>query len=441
MKYRIAQGKEKINSVGGLGLIGLLLERSGLKKEIKKAGTGNAREVKRVSDVLSSVVGLISQGRTDYNDIELFKDDELFRDALEIKKIYSEESLRQRLDEYAGSYDGAIAASSLSLLRHTSFGTIQTEYGEYIPYDVDVSPFDNSKSNKEGVSRTYKGTDGFAPIFGYVGTDGYLLNCELRPGKQHCQDGTVAFLREGLTCLKKLGILDRILLRLDSGNDASENIALALEFGCPFVIKRNLRKESVDGWLDLAKSLGEEKTPRPGKKVYIGTASHRVPARLAIGAPVELIFEVTERTQSADGQELLFPEIEVATYWTSLGERAETIIDLYHKHGTSEQFHSELKSDLNLERLPSHKFATNSAFLKLGMLAYNILRQISQGIVKYAQIAPVKLNVARRRIRSVLQDMIYIGCKLVSHAGQKILKFGRGSPWFRVFRELYVSYC
>ncbi|MEA2096691.1 MAG: IS1380 family transposase [Candidatus Cloacimonadota bacterium] len=441
MKYTIAQGKEKINSIGGLALIGLLLKRSGLKREIQKAGTGGSREVKRISDVLSQAVGLISQGRTDYNDIELFRDDELFRDALEITKVYSEANLRQRLDEYAGSYDEEIERSSLSLLGQASLGTIKTEYGEYIPYDVDVSPFDNSKSNKEGVSRTYKGTDGFAPIFGYLGTQGYMLNTELRPGKQHCQEGTATFLREGLAYLKKLGILDRVLLRMDSGNDASENIALTLKAGCAFVIKRNLRKENKNEWLDLAKSLGEKTEPRPGKTVYTGTASHRVPAGLVEGEPVELIFEVTERTQNADGQELLIPEIKVDTYWTSLGERAQTIIELYHQHGTSEQFHSELKSDLDLERLPSGKFKTNATFLQLGMLAYNILRRISQGIVALKEIAPVKLNVARRRIRSVLQDMIYVGCKLVSHAGQKILKFGRGSPWFRVFRELYASYC
>ncbi len=30
----------------------------------------------------------------------------------------------------------------------------------FVPVDIDITPFDNSKSNKEGVSRTYKGFDG-----------------------------------------------------------------------------------------------------------------------------------------------------------------------------------------------------------------------------------------------------------------------------------------
>ena len=50
----------------------------------------------------------------------------------------------------------------------------------YVPVDIDVTPFDNSKTRKEGVSRTYKGYDGYAPIMAYIGTEGYLVNAQLR---------------------------------------------------------------------------------------------------------------------------------------------------------------------------------------------------------------------------------------------------------------------
>ena len=60
-----------------------------------------------------------------------------------------------------------------------------------VPVDIDVTPMDNSKSKKEGVSRTYKGFDGYAPMMAYIGTEGYAINFELREGKQHCQKGTV----------------------------------------------------------------------------------------------------------------------------------------------------------------------------------------------------------------------------------------------------------
>ena len=53
------------------------------------------------------------------------------------------------------------------------------------------------------------------------------------------------------------------------------------------------------------------------------------------------------------------------------------IIGLYHAHGECEQFHSEIKSDMDLERLPSGKF-TNELAMELAILANNILRMIGQ---------------------------------------------------------------
>jgi len=47
-------------------------------------------------------------------------------------------------------------------------------------------------------------------------------------------------------------------------------------------------------------------------------------------------------------------------------------------HATSEQFHSEFKTALDVERLPSRKFATNALVLSCATLAYNILRWIGQ---------------------------------------------------------------
>ena len=45
-------------------------------------------------------------------------------------------------------------------------------YG-YVPVDLDVTPFDNSKSHKEGVSRTYKNFDRYAPMMAYINIEGY----------------------------------------------------------------------------------------------------------------------------------------------------------------------------------------------------------------------------------------------------------------------------
>jgi len=69
------------------------------------------------------------------------------------------------------------------------------------------------------------------------------------------------------------------------------------------------------------------------------------------------------------------------------------------------------KPGMGLERLPSGKFATNALILNLAALVYNCLHRIGQEALTCKEILPVKIDVARRRLRAVLQDLIYVGCK------------------------------
>lgn len=116
---------------------------------------------------------------------------------------------------------------------------------QLVPLDIDVSPFDNSGTKKEGVSCTYKKVDGFAPVFAYLGEEGYGVNVELREGKEHSQNNTPFFLEQSIANAR-LAINSKLLVRMDSGFDSVKNIKLCLKENCDYLIKRNLRKESKD---------------------------------------------------------------------------------------------------------------------------------------------------------------------------------------------------
>jgi hypothetical protein len=227
---------------------------------------------------------------------------------------------------------------------------------------------------------------------------------------------------------------------LDSAHDDVKIIEELLKRGVAFIIKRNLRKECKEQWLSLARRVGESQKPRRGKTVFTGEASH-IPVAGQEGLPVFATFEVTERKIDKHGQDLLIPDVEVNTFWTNLPDKVRTVIELYHNHGTSEQYHSEMKSDLSFERMPSGKFATNSLLLALAMLAFNALRLLGQSALKMKDALPRKFKVQRRRLRLVMQDLIYIACKRTRHSGSIFLKFGRHCPWFDVFRQLHAMYC
>jgi len=100
----------------------------------------------------------------------------------------------------------------------------------------------------------------------------------------------------------------------------------------------------------------------------------------------------------------------VEEWWTNLDLPEEKIIRLYEGHGLCEQFHSEFKSDLDIERLPSGKFATNALIMSLAVLTYNILRYIGQmGLL--GEVSPVRHPAKRRRIKTVIQELIYMACR------------------------------
>ena len=139
-----------------------------------------------------------------------------------------------------------------------------------------------------------------------------------------------------------------------------------------------------------------------------------------------------ERTSDPKGQALLFPEYELEGWWTSLDAKPEKVIELYREHGTHEQFHSEIKSDLDLERLPSGKFDCNDLILHLAMLAYNSLRLIGQtGLLGKA--SPVRHPAKRRRLKTVLQEIMYRAAQYIRKARKLVLDFGCQCPAFQAF--------
>jgi len=433
MRFEIVQGNELLSSHSGLALVGELLNKTKLRKRLDKVMLPDHRfpEISH-GEVATAMIGLACVGKPDFDAIELFRDDPFFSTSLGIDVVPSSPTLRQRLDSANGTFDDILLEESAKAVRYLA-PAITPSHGNLVVIDIDVSPFDNSNTKKEGVEWTYKNCDGYAPIFAYVGEEGYLVNLELRPGSDHCQKGTKEFLERTLYYARMMTDAP-FLVRMDSGNDSLDNIKVCRKANADYIIKRNLRKERKEEWLQIAMECGEMEESRLGKEVWRGECYRK---RAGIDEPLRIILRVTRRTIERNGQVLLLPKVEVETYWTSLPDDAATIISLYHAHGTSEQFHSQLKTDLDLERLPSGKFRTNQLVLLLGMVAYNLLRLIGQESLQEND-APIRRRPSRRRIRSVMQDMIYFACRMVKHARRVMLSFGRHCPWFNTWRRVYL---
>jgi len=392
----------------------------------------------------------IANGSTIYDAVNELTPEALFiANALGIDhaRIPSAETTRQRLDSLASCpwLIEQLACDSISLMRR--YGCAPTGIAlanGMIPLDFDVTPMDNSKTKKEGVSRTYKNFDGFAPMMAYIGAEGYLIEAELREGKAHSQRGTLNLLKRVVERARHL-TTDPLLVRMDSGNDATDNVSYLLarlNMGDPvsFIIKRNLRKESLDSWYELAQREVQPVCPREGKYVYTGSTYKPVLITYPDGhqemQEVRIVYQVTARYIDAKSHQIyMIPQLEVDTYWTDTDLPDDVVIELYHDHGTMEQFHSELKTDMDVERLPSGKFATNALVLAIAAFVYNLERMIGQESLQIEE-APLKKPAHRRRLRTVLLGLIHLPGKLVSHARSLILKVSEHSAWSLAFLRL-----
>jgi len=431
---------EFYSSHSGLALIGLCLNRyTSLAKRLgavvamKKGAIAHA-------DVVRSYLGLLCLGKSDFEAISGFRQDRFFRESLGLKGVPAEPTLRQRLEDQAEVFRTIMNFCVTEFLQKSGalFSSLATGH---VPLDIDVFTQDNSGTKKQGVSRTYAGIDGFAPIAAYLAQEGWLLEIEHREGSQHSQKDFIPFLARVLH--KALALTAApLLVRLDSAHDAWDTrIELAAHKRVDYVLKWNPRGQSKTLWHRRAFAEGTSSEPRPGKRIALLSVHDTHTWTDDSGVKQELscrrVVRVIERTIDKKGQLLLEPDIVLEGWWSTLALPAEKIIALYQDHGTSEQFHSELKTDMDLERLPSGKFAVNSLVMSCAALAYNILRFIGQlGLL--GDKTPVRHPAKRRRIKTVIQELMYLAARLIETGRRLRLRFSRHSGLsFEAFAGLY----
>ena len=145
------------------------------------------------SACVASYVGIVCTGKSDFEAIENRRNDDFFKTSLGIAKVPSGPSLRQRFDEHASAMIPYVDKASTDFIGNVGATVTPTviEQGTCLarrklkltPLDIDVFPMDNSGTKKEGVSYTYKGFNGYAPLAAYLGEEGWCLACEI--GRAH----------------------------------------------------------------------------------------------------------------------------------------------------------------------------------------------------------------------------------------------------------------
>jgi len=298
---------------------------------------------------------------------------------------------------------------------------------------------DNSDTQKELVGRTYAGVDGYCPLAVYLGRLGYCLELALRPGVQHSARESEYNLERALPMAASL-VTGPLLVRADSGFCSLKLMqeisvqARAHEREMAFIIKWNPRTTPVETIAahKAADASASWQTLRPGKRECIWQEALELAGVGSASNPARRVYRLTERTIDRHGNALLLPEYVLEGWTTTLPARfeAQDIIALYCDHATHEQFHAEFKSDMDLERLPSGKFDTNYLVCQFAAVAMNLLRLIGQNTLNEPD-APVRHPAQRRRIKTVMQEMMFKAARMIRHAGRGCSAWARATAALR----------
>lgn len=438
-KFRIEQSRtETYTPVAGLALVGECINRhTSLAKSArsipKRHGIPNI-------DLFRTYMGLLCIGKSDFEAAENMRFDAFFKHGLGIKQSPSAPRLRQRFDEDAEAIIPLVDAASVEFVAAVDAPITALSTG-HVALDMDVFPQDNSRTKKEAISYTYKGYDGYAPIAAYLGNEGWCLACELRPGSQHAQKEFAYTLERVLGRARQLTAAP-LLVRLDGAHDAAANRRqLAAAKGVDYLIKWNPRQQDPEQWMAEATERKAWEPIREGKRQALFSVDRR-DEHDGESHSWRLVVRIVERTIDRNGQNLLIPQIELEGWTTSLAQSTlddEAILALYRGHALCEQFHSEFKTDLDLERLPSGKFNTNDLVMAFGAFAYNILRWMGLRAL-LGKHAPIRHRAKRRRLRTVMQELVYLAARLVRSGRQLTLRFGHHCPGFESFRQLHAAF-
>jgi hypothetical protein len=147
LDYLIDTTTEKLNSIGGMALVGKILEKIGFCNQTQKPNP-------RYPHILKAIIGLFTQGRTRFEEIDLVREDSFFRESLDLDYVPAKETTRLYLEKMIPEQsliDAEIERSTITLLQSVTLTPLQINGRTYMPVDIDTSPLDNSKSHKEGV--------------------------------------------------------------------------------------------------------------------------------------------------------------------------------------------------------------------------------------------------------------------------------------------------
>lgn len=276
-------------------------------------------------------------------------------------------------------------------------------------------------AEKNEANYTYKGNKGYMPMAGFLYEAKLCIYDEFREGNTSPSYGQKDFYTE---CKKRMPKGKKIkAYRADSASYQSELINQLEEDGVKWgitaahdkAVKALINSIEETMWYEPERGCGYEiaETVHCMNKT---DKSFRMVIKRELRKQADLF-----------GEGRYFHHV-IATNWLEEDKTGYEVIQWHNQRGDAENFNKELKCGFGMERMPCGQTYANAVFFRIGVIAYNLF-------IGFKRLSCPD-SWSRHTIKTFRWKMIQIAGRIVSHAGQVILKLAMDIKKLSVFEEI-----
>lgn len=402
--------QQRLTSFSGLLLFQALFSRLDLKRRLRLCFEAGGAIYPRATIALSLIVHLLL-GYRRLRDARYYRDDPMVRRLLGLNRLPDVATISRCLAQ--------ASSESIERMRRLCRELVLERLVAFVPHRLTLD-FDGSvistgrwaEGTAVGFNRKKKGQRSYYPLFCTLAQTGQVFDLLHRPGNVHDIRGAKDFL---IACIEQVrAVLPGVVLevRLDSAFFSEEILRTLHELGVEFSIsvpfarfvelkqriEARRRWHRVNADLSYFEDRWKPKSwPRRYRFVFLRTAYRRrckQPVQLDLFEPVEQEFRYT-------------------VVVTNKTVKAAAVARFHHGRGAQEGVFAELKSQGQLDYIPSRTLVGNQLYMLAAVLAYNLNRELQMTVE-----LPERTTTPTRATLWGFQQLETIRRTLVQRAGR-----------------------
>ena len=437
--YEMAQ-KTQAHSYGGIGAVHLMAQRLGLVEEIDR----NLELLKvhlpyHESDHVLNLAYNVMVGGQRLEDIELRRQDESFLNGLGAQRIPDPTTAGDFTRRF-GEEDILELQECINRTRQKVWKKQPKGFLKEAVIDVDGTIAPTHGKCKAGMSLSYKGIWGYAPLVLSLANTKEVLYVVNRPGNAPSHQDNAKWIDRAVAVVQE--VAQQITLRGDTDFTNSKHLDRWEEKGIKFLFGMDAHPKAVTLAQGLKKAQWQPLERLP--KYEIRTEPRRKPERVKeqivqrkgyrnLKLVGEEVAEMTYRPSKCqedyrlvilrknisvqEGERALFDEVRYFFYVTNRGDlSAAEVVGMANGRCDQENVIEQLKNGVNAMRMPVDDLLSNGAYMVMAALAWNLKAWFSL-------LVPDRdrgLELMRMEFRRFIHAVILLPCQIL-RTGRRII--------------------